>query len=373
MTWYQARQHCQSLYTELASSGLAYVAVLHSSPAYVASPPKSSRLGLLGHHASTITKLYHYVNVKMNWTDAQTYCREHFDNMATVDNPDEVKQLQDSTNEGIYTYVQNQMTWYQARQHCQSLYTELASLSAKLAKEGVTGVKLRWVLKDGQDQQRLLGHHASAITKLFHYVDQMMNWADAQSYCREHFDDLATVDNPEELMQVKASRNGFDYQKDRMWIGLYDDLTKWQWFYGNQEYKRDKHYGNWLPGVPNFTGAKENCTMMTKTGQWEDSACNLLYSAVCINDEGNYNYTQRQMTWYQARQHCQSLHTELASERQKQGSTVWLKISSEADMMDPEVQRQILEQFSAKLAKEGVTGVKFSRVLKDGQDQQSEK
>jgi len=129
----------------------------------------------------------------------------------------------------------------------------------------------------------LLGHHASAITKLYHYVNMKMTWADAQSYCREHFDDLATVDNPEELRQVKASRDGFTYQKDRMWIGLYDDLTKWQWSYGNQEYKRDQHYGNWLPGVPNFTGAKENCTKMTMTGQWDDSACNLLYSAVCIN------------------------------------------------------------------------------------------
>jgi len=140
-----------------------------------------------------------------------------------------------------------------------------------------------------------------------------------------------------------------------------------------------------------------------------------------VLDEGSYNYTKNQMTWYQARQHCQSLYTELASvsseaendkifallkseawiglhrypwshwsdgstatywhwavpqpdnydgkqhciymtsvgfvdigcgelcdfvcqERQKQGLTIWLKISSEADMMDPEVQRQILEQ-----------------------------
>ena len=32
-------------------------------------------------------------------------------------------------------------------------HVSLLQLSAKLAKEGVTGVKLRWVLKDGQDQQ----------------------------------------------------------------------------------------------------------------------------------------------------------------------------------------------------------------------------
>ena len=32
-------------------------------------------------------------------------------------------------------------------------HVSLLQLSAKLAKEGLTGVKLRWFLKDGQDQQ----------------------------------------------------------------------------------------------------------------------------------------------------------------------------------------------------------------------------
>jgi len=128
----------------------------------------------------------------------------------------------------------------------------------------------------------LLGHHASAITKLYHYVDQMMTWADAQSYCREHFDDLATIDNPEEFKQLLESTSGFESKW--MWIGLYDDLTKWQWSYGNQDYKMGQHYGNWLPGQPDYRNGKENCTrMIMSTGQWVDAPCNQLQSAVCFN------------------------------------------------------------------------------------------
>ena len=129
----------------------------------------------------------------------------------------------------------------------------------------------------------LLGHHASPITKLYHFVDQKMNWTDAQRHCREQFDDLATVDNLEELKRLQESTSGFN-NVGNMWIGLHDDLNRWQWSHGNQDYKMGQHYGNWKPGDPDFMNAKENCTMMTKsTGQWADSACDLPHSAVCCN------------------------------------------------------------------------------------------
>ncbi|CAL8364285.1 unnamed protein product [Lota lota] len=55
-----------------------------------------------------------------------------------------------------------------------------------------------------------------------------------QQHCTEGFDDLATIDNQEELEWLQESKNGFDYDVDAMWIGLHDDLTRWQWSHGNQ-------------------------------------------------------------------------------------------------------------------------------------------
>ncbi|KAJ3608746.1 hypothetical protein NHX12_023276 [Muraenolepis orangiensis] len=281
-----------------------------------------------------------------------------------------------------------------------------------------------------------------------------MTWTDAQQHCRERFDDLATVESLEELNRLIMSTNGFIYDVNQMWIGLYDDLTRWQWSHGNQDYIMDQHYFNWSPNEPNFNQAQQNCTFMKPvTGKWIDYQCDAKMGSVCFNDEGNnYTYVPKLVTWYEAKQHCQSHHTELASVsdatengkivallgsdawiglhrdpyslwsdgsrdtyrnwikgqpanfdglqhcvtmefstagyrdkscdelsyvacqgRPKQRSTFRLKINSDADMMDPDVQRQVDEQLYAKLAKEGVTGVKLNWVLKDSQDQQRKK
>ncbi|CAL8393493.1 unnamed protein product [Gadus morhua 'NCC'] len=180
----------------------------------------------------------------------------------------------------------------------------------------------------------LVGHHASPITKLYHHVDQKMSWTDAQRYCREQFHDLATIDNLEDLERLQASRRGSDYDIDTAWIGLYDDRTRWQWSYGNQDYKMGQDYDNWRQTEPNNRAGVEN-----------------------YYDDLN----------------CEELHYVACQELQKLRSTFKLKVSTKADMADPEVRRQFLEQLSAKMAKEGVTGVQLHLVVKDGQDQQSEK
>ena len=128
----------------------------------------------------------------------------------------------------------------------------------------------------------LLGHYVSPTTKQYHFVDQKMTWTDAQHHCREHFDDLATVDNPEELKQLQESRRGSDYDTDSMWIGLYDDITRWQWSHGNQDYIVGQHYGNWLAGQPNHHDANQNCSMIYRSGLLNDFPCSKKYSAVCF-------------------------------------------------------------------------------------------
>ena len=130
----------------------------------------------------------------------------------------------------------------------------------------------------------LVGHHASPITKLYHHVDQKMSWTDAQRYCREQFHDLATIDNLEDLERLQASRKGSDYDIDSAWIGLYDDRTRWQWSYGNQDYKMGQDYDNWRQTEPNNRAGVENCTMIKiNSGLWLDVPCNGEFNAVCIN------------------------------------------------------------------------------------------
>ena len=132
----------------------------------------------------------------------------------------------------------------------------------------------------------LKGPHAAPISKFYHHVDQKMSWTDAQRYCREQFDDLATVDNLEELERLQESRKGSGYDTDTTWIGLHDDLTRWQWSDGNEDYRMGQHYGKWAFNEPNNLGSKQNCTVLIKyQRKWNDQDCNKLYSAVCLNGE----------------------------------------------------------------------------------------
>ncbi|CAL8386355.1 unnamed protein product [Boreogadus saida] len=229
-----------------------------------------------------------------------------------------------------------------------------------------------------------LSHHAFPPIKSYYYEDQKLSWTDAQQHCRERNADLATVDNVADLQHLQESRTGFNYDNDFMWIGLYDDRTRWKWSLGDQDYKVGQNYGAWYPGYPYFGSNQYNCTVFSSSGNWLDTSCYSFFGAsVCFDDKGaNYIVVQNPMNWYDALQYCRSHYTDLASvpnagkPKEKKRSTFKIKISSEADMTDPEVGRQILEQLHAQLAELGVTGANISWVLKDGQvfhkDQPSE-
>ncbi|CAL8386341.1 unnamed protein product [Boreogadus saida] len=161
-----------------------------------------------------------------------------------------------------------------------------------------------------------LSHHALPPIKSYFYVDQKLSWTDAQQHCREWNGDLATVDNVADLQHLQESRTGFNYDDDFMWIGLYDDRTRWKWSLGDQDYKVGQNYGTWFGGDPDFRKNEENCTVMFNTGVWVDTSCSEQNGAVCFDDEEpHYIALPKPMTWYDAMQSCRSHYTDLATVR----------------------------------------------------------
>ncbi len=76
----------------------------------------------------------------------------------------------------------------------------------------------------------------------------------AQSYCRETFTDLATVNNLDEndrLLSASQTHGNF------AWIGLYDDLTRWKWSLANADFNIDTDFSNWPPTEPNNKKSKQ--------------------------------------------------------------------------------------------------------------------
>ncbi|KAI7789663.1 putative L-selectin-like, partial [Triplophysa rosa] len=75
-------------------------------------------------------------------------------------------------------------------------------------------------------------------------------WHEAQSYCRQHHTDLATIRNQAENDQVLQMMGG-NYH---IWIGLYRD--SWKWLDGKNAIASSI---NWKMDQPDMTGPNRPC------------------------------------------------------------------------------------------------------------------
>uniref|UniRef100_A0A3Q3GU87 C-type lectin domain-containing protein n=1 Tax=Labrus bergylta TaxID=56723 RepID=A0A3Q3GU87_9LABR len=119
----------------------------------------------------------------------------------------------------------------------------------------------------------------------FHYIDLKLNWLDAQHYCREKYDDLATIQSMEDIIQLKnqVQVSGFT------WIGLRDhpnswfkvmgiDANSWRWSVTGETSQNG--YQNWFSTAPDNMYL-EYCIVIDGAATWNDVNCDTLLSFVC--------------------------------------------------------------------------------------------
>uniref|UniRef100_A0A3B4T801 C-type lectin domain-containing protein n=1 Tax=Seriola dumerili TaxID=41447 RepID=A0A3B4T801_SERDU len=140
-----------------------------------------------------------------------------------------------------------------------------------------------WLLYDENEKQPFFPSGLSAgsarILKEYVYVNMPKTWAEAQSYCREMFNDLATVTNRDfnsRLLSVIQGHGHF------VWIGLHDERTKWEWSLNNRDFNTNTDFNRWKLDEPNNWEFRKQCTVITRNGYWLDFSCMELFPAVCL-------------------------------------------------------------------------------------------
>ncbi|KAG7245211.1 hypothetical protein INR49_023777, partial [Caranx melampygus] len=174
------------------------------------------------------------------------------------------------------------------------------------------------------------------------YVNKSLPWHEAQIYCREKYNELAPVTDNRINNRLQRLIHGVEQP---VWIGLQDDMRRWVWSFGDQLHLNHLNFQNWRSDQPDNRHASENCTLITIRGYWVDAPCMDQHPVVCFRETGPVKYTV----------------VETPMTRHK------IRFQSKADLKDPALQRQVLEQLHVKLKEHGLPHYKLSWLHTDEQ------
>uniref|UniRef100_A0A3P9DNR1 C-type lectin domain-containing protein n=1 Tax=Maylandia zebra TaxID=106582 RepID=A0A3P9DNR1_9CICH len=109
----------------------------------------------------------------------------------------------------------------------------------------------------------------SGSTRTFVFIDIIASWANARSYCRLHYTDLASVRNMTENQEI----DDLVPPGIRVWIGLFTE--SWKWMDGS-----NSSFTYWQTNEPN---GPEPCVAANflLNAKWEDWACGSQKEFVC--------------------------------------------------------------------------------------------
>ncbi|KAA0721397.1 C-type lectin lectoxin-Phi2 [Triplophysa tibetana] len=222
---------------------------------------------------------YVLIQEKKTWHEAQAYCRQNHNDLATF------QSIEDWTHEGKKmesSFTQN--TWI-------GLYNAINSWRWSYRDENITfklwstgepnnGKEECAVIESGnwldypcEHKFRFVCYNENGTNKFIFITHFLTTWLEAQSYCRQHYTDLAIIQSPSENDQLASMTQGYS-----AWIGLYRD--SWMWSDGSKVNTISIY---WLTGQPDVTGLNQPCCSIRADGLIEDRLCSDVLPFICLN------------------------------------------------------------------------------------------
>ncbi|KAK2900221.1 hypothetical protein Q8A73_013350 [Channa argus] len=153
---------------------------------------------------------------------------------------------------------------------------------------------------------------STCLLHQYHYVPDLKNWTEAQSYCRQTYTDLATIENTEEMNQLINTVSSAGYNSS-VWIGLYNQIN-WTWSDGYTGSGADFRMWEIPHYEPNFVSANQFCVEY-RNSVWWDNHCYLKYIFVCYRGtqlNPDFILVNTTMNWTSAQSYCRQKFTDLA-------------------------------------------------------------
>ncbi|XP_046906744.1 C-type lectin lectoxin-Thr1-like [Hypomesus transpacificus] len=107
----------------------------------------------------------------------------------------------------------------------------------------------------------------------YHQVTILLNWSDAQSYCREHFVDLATLDSMEDMQGLNEQMKDQILPGSWLRLGLKRDSNGSSWKWSDQSTSSFSYWGSGQP----YDRSGWDCVNIV----WSISDSGLLYAQTC--------------------------------------------------------------------------------------------
>ncbi|KAL6481105.1 hypothetical protein MHYP_G00091850 [Metynnis hypsauchen] len=275
---------------------------------------------------------YHFVNGSKNWTEAQSYCRQNYTDLATINNMEEMKKLNSTLNDKARSFVwiglnrgdTGKWLWSLADESFYregDTYRNWNSGEPNNARGNEYCVAMKrdtgtWIDENcDQSYTFVCFDKKKTNTDRYILINETKIWRDAQSYCREHYADLTSVRNQDENQQIWNFAN---YSMSiSVWIGLFKDSWKWS-------DQSDSSFRFWRSGQPDNQGGKENCAAvsMTDQGQWHDVACDTTNPFIC--HENKLVLINETLTWRDALRYCKDNHMDLVTVHSEE-IQLWVK------------------------------------------------
>ncbi|XP_071373254.1 macrophage mannose receptor 1-like [Centroberyx affinis] len=218
------------------------------------------------------------------WSEARTYCRERYTDLATIGSAQDMNRVTDIigddfndfwiglhedvvrwrwslSDEGYYGDGEAEFRGWAGDEHINETGIQ------RCAAMGDTG---EWKHQDcGLLNFFLCFDGRNGAPKTIILVETAKNWTDAQRYCRQYHTDLASVRNQTENQEIQS----LVPEGTLVWIGLFED--SWKWSDGS-----NSSFRYWWQEQPDDGGEGPNCAHVDGW-KWSARPCDTKSMFLC--------------------------------------------------------------------------------------------